>query len=393
MSRWPVKASAVLLLAGIVIFGTGAAAPAQENQPAATTSAVRLLAPYVGIAVKPGDTASFTFEVDAPAGDEVALATEGAPDGWNAEIKGGGLVVDRVMVDDSLTHNLKLDVDVPPTATEGEYQISLVATGGQSSDRLDFDITVAQTAGGGVSLDTEFPALKGPSDVTFTFNLDLKNDTGDDIQFGLDTQGPDGWQIDAKPSGQSRASTVPVDAGSSERITVEVDPPDSTPAGTYPVVVQASGSGQSATAELAVQITGNYAMTLGTPDDRLNVDVQAGASTEMPLVVSNQGTAPLLGVSLTATPPRGWKVTFAPDTIDSIDPGATADVVATITPADDAIAGDYRITFQSQVPETGDVIEVRASVKTSAVWGLVGVGIIVLALVALGFVFRRYGRR
>jgi uncharacterized membrane protein len=297
------------------------------------------------------------------------------------------------MVDESLTHNLKLAVDVPSTATEGSYTIGLIATGEGGSDRLDFDIAVTQTAGGGVSLDTEFPALRGPSDVTFTFNLDLKNDTGDDIQFGLDTQGPEGWQIDAKPSGQSRASTVMVDAGGSERITVEVDPPDSTPAGTYPVVVEASGSGRSAKAELAVQITGNYDLVLTTPDERLNVDVQAGKATEMPLVVANHGTAPLLGVTLSATPPRGWKVTFAPDTIDDIEPGATTDVVATITPADDAIAGDYRLTLRSQVPETDDAIEVRATVKTSAVWGLVGVAIILIALGALGYVFRRFGRR
>jgi uncharacterized membrane protein len=393
MYRWPTRASAVLLLAGVVVLGIGAAVPAQEVQVTAESAEVQILAPYVGIAVKPGDTASFSIQVHAPAGDELALATAGVPDGWTAEIRGGGLVVDRVMVDDSLTHNLKLDVDVPSTAAEGSYQIGLVATGANSSDRLDFDITVAQTAGGSVSLDTEFPALRGPSDVKFTFNLDLKNDTGDDVQFGLDTQGPDGWQVDAKPSGQSRASTVTVGAGSSERITVEVDPPDSTPAGAYPVVVRASGSGESATADLAVEITGNFDMTLVPADERLNVDVQAGKATEMPLVVANGGTAPLHDVALSATPPRGWKVTFTPDTVSDIEPGATADVVATITPADDAIAGDYRLTIRSQVAETNDSIEVRATVKTSAVWGLVGVAIILIALGALGFVFRRFGRR
>ncbi len=393
MHRWPIRGSIVALLAVIVAFGIGTAVPAQETPSNTASAAVGLLSPYVGIAVEPGDTASFTLEVVGPEEDEIQLSTEDVPDGWTAKIRGGGLSVDRVMIGDSLTHNLKLDIDVPPTAAEGTYRIGVLAEGVSSNDLLDFDITVAQAVGGGVTLDTEFPALRGPSDVTFTFNLDLKNDTGDDIQFGLETQGPDGWQIDAKPSGQSRASTVTVTAGSSERITVEVDPPDFTPAGTYPVIVQASGGGQTASMELAVQVTGNFVMTLATPDERLNVDVQAGKTTELPLVVRNDGTAPLLGVTLSATPPRGWDVTFTPDGIDDIEPGATADVVATITPADDAIAGDYRLTVRAQVPETSDSIEVRATVKTSALWGLVGVGIILVALAAVALVFRRFGRR
>lgn len=393
MYRWPARASVATLLTAIVVFGIGTAAPAQENPSNTAASRVRLLSPYVGVAVEPGDTASFALGVAAPQGDEVELTLDGVPDGWTAEIRGGGLAVDRVMIDDSLNANLKLEIDVPPTAAEGSYSVGVLADGTASSDRLEFAITVAQMVGGGVTLDTEFPALRGPSDVTFTFNLDLENNTGDDIQFGLQTQGPDGWQIDARPAGQSRASTVTVNAGGTDKVTVEVDPPDSTPAGNYPVVVQASGSGQSARVQLGVQITGNYAMVLTTPDERLNVDVQAGKATEMPLVVSNQGTAPLLGVSLSATPPRGWKVTFAPDTIDDVEPGATADVVATITPADDAIAGDYRLTFRAQVPEVDDSIELRSTVKTSAVWGLVGVAVIIVALGALGYVFRRFGRR
>jgi len=205
MYRWPIRAGVVLLLAVIVAFGIGTAVPAQETPSNTATTAVRLLSPYVGIAVEPGDSASFTLDVVGPEEDEVRLSVEDVPDGWTAKIRGGGLAVDRVMIGDSLTHNLKLEIDVPPTAAEGSYRLAVAAEGESSGDRLDFDITVAQAVGGGVTLDTEFPALRGPSDVTFTFNLDLKNDTGDDIQFGLETEGPDGWQIEAKPSGQSRA--------------------------------------------------------------------------------------------------------------------------------------------------------------------------------------------
>ena len=235
--------------------------------------------------------------------------------------------------------------------------------------------------------------MRGPADVTFSFTLELTNDTSEEIQFGLQTQGPAGWQIEARPSGQSRASTVTVAAGENERITVEVDPPDFAEAGLYPILVQAAGSGQTATAELAVEITGNFDLSLFTADERLNVDVEAGNPTDLTLIVANSGTALLNEVGLRATPPTGWEVTFSPETIAQLEPGTTAEVTATITPAEDAIAGDYSLGFVASTPEVSDQIEVRATVKTSTIWGLVGVGIIVAALVILSVVFRRFGRR
>ncbi len=390
MMRSFVRVGLALTLVTLLTVGAVPATLAAED---VTQGTVKVLTPYVGVAVEPGDTASFNLDVIAPDGVTVSLDVQGVPADWSSTIRAGGLTVDRVLIDEGLNHNLKLEVEVPETAADGRYPISVVAEAGSSSSTLELEIRVAQTVGGGVSLTTEFPALRGPSDVTFTFSLDLANDTGEEIQFGLQADGPAGWQIDARPSGQSRASTVTVAAGDSERITVEVDPPDFTPAGTYPVTVSASGSGESTSMELAVQITGNYELTLTTPDQRLNVDVQAGETTEMPLVVVNDGTAPLVDVSFSASPPRGWEVTFSPETIDRIEPGATADVTALVTPADDAITGDYRLTLRSSVAETSDSIEVRATVETSALWGLVGVGVIVVALGALALVFRRFGRR
>ncbi len=379
---------ATLLVAGLSIGGNPIAVLAQES-----TSGVRILTPYVGVAVEPGDTESFDLELIATPGEEIQLEVVDVPDGWDALIRGGGFVVNRVMFDDELTQDLKLEVTVPAGAVEGNYQVGVVARGSNTSDQITFDLNVAQSVGGGVVLNAEFPSLRGPSDVEFSFTLELANETGEEIQFGLQAEGPGGWQVDARPAGQSRASSVTVAAGDSERVTVEVDPPDFTPAGTYPVLVRAAGSGETAAAELIVEITGNFDMALITPDDRLNLDVEAGIATELPLLITNPGTAALADVSLRATPPRGWDVGFSPESVDRIEPGGTAEVTATITPSSDAIAGDYRITLRANVAETNDSIEVRATVKTSAVWGLVGIAVILLALGILAAVFRRFGRR
>ena len=64
-----------------------------------------------------------------------------------------------------------------------------------------------------------------------------------------------------------------------------------------------------------------------------------------------------------------------------------------VTPSDEAISGDYVLTLSCQNSETSNSAEFRVTVKTATVWGVVGVLLILAAIAALGYVFRKYGRR
>jgi uncharacterized membrane protein len=389
MSTRAFRVALIPLATIFMVLGMALPLAAQETPQ----GGVSLVTPYLGVAVEPGDTTSFPLQVNAPAGEVVELAVDTVPEGWTARLRGGGFVVDRIMISEQTELDLEAEVTVPPDVTEGTYQVGVTASGAGSTYRLDLTLTVAEAVGGSVTLDAEFPALRGPSDVQFSYTLELTNNTGEEVQFGLQAQGPEGWQVSARPSGETRAASVTVAAGASEQITVEVDPPDSVPAGQYQVLVQAAGGGNTASAELTTEVTGTFDIGIVLPDERLNVDVQAGAATEVPLLVVNEGSAPLAGVSIGATPPSGWEVSFNPSSVDVIEPGASAEVTAVITPSSEAIVGDYRITMRANVPEAEDSVEVRATVETSALWGAVGIVIIVGALAALAMVFRRFGRR
>lgn len=365
-------------------------AVAQESPPPTSLS---INSPFVGVAVKPGDSATFELTVASPPGDRVGFTVNGLPEGWEGELRGGGFVVDEVQVGDTGFVTLELQIDVPAETEEGNYEMSVDATGGAGADALNLSIRVAASVGGDVSMTTDFPALRGPADSTYTFDLAIANNTPQEIQFGLSANGPEGWVTEIKPSGEAQASTVTVAAGETAQVTVDVDPPDTVAAGDYLITARAEGSGLSTEAQLGVQITGSFAIDVTTLNEALNVTVKGEQPTDLPLVVTNTGTAPLVGVGLTATPPQGWDVTFDQPTLEQLEPGQSVQVVATITPSGNAINGDYVITFTSAVPEASDGIEVRATVETSAVWGLVGIGVIVVALVGLSMVFRRYGRR
>ena len=380
-----------VLAVGLLTTATLALPAAAQESPPPTSLSIS--SPYVGVAVKPGDSATFELTVASPPGDRVGFTVNGLPEGWEGELRGGGFVVDEVQVGDTGIVTLELQVDVPAETEEGDYEMSVGATGGAGADTLDLSIRVAASVGGDVSMTTDFPALRGPADSTYTFDLAIANNTPQEIQFGLSANGPEGWLTEIKPSGEAQASTVTVAAGETAQVTVDVDPPDTVPAGEYLITARAEGSGLSTEAQLGVQITGSFAIDVTTLNEALNVTVKGEQPTDLPLVVTNTGTAPLAGVTMTATPPQGWDVTFDLPTLEQLEPGQSVQVVATITPSGDAINGDYVITFSSAVAEASDGIDVRATVETSAVWGLVGIGVIVVALVGLTMVFRRYGRR
>lgn len=361
--------------------------------PASAATTVTLATPYTSVAVEPGHTVTFNLDLAAPEGDSVGLSVDGTPDGWTSTITGGGFVVDGITYESADPPSLRLAVAVPEGATDGSYDIAVTAQDSSTSSTLDLTVRVASQVGGGVNLTSDYPDLQGPAGVKFSYRLTLLNDTTQELQFGLDTTGPDGWQIDASPAGESLASTVTIKPGSSGTISVSATPPDGTAAGTYEIDVTATGGGYSAMIPLTAQVTGSYSMVLSTQDQRLNADVTAGKSSNVQLEVFNTGSAPLDNVQLQATPPSGWKTTFTPAVVPEIAPGGSTAVTLTMTPSTNAVAGDYRVSLSSQTSEAKDSIELRATVKTSAAWGLFGVGLIILVFAGLSIVFRRFGRR
>ncbi|HXF37698.1 MAG TPA: NEW3 domain-containing protein [Actinomycetota bacterium] len=359
----------------------------------ARAQGLEITTPYPAVVVGPGDGVALDLDVTAPGRQRVDLAVRRVPPGWDATLRGGGFVVGGVFTDPRDPPRVELQVEVPPDARPGTYAIVVTGRSPAGRDALRVELRVARGRAGGVSLTTDSPRAAGASDATFTFDLQLTNDTPQDATFDLHAAGPPGWLVDARPTGEEQATSIRVPGGGSHGVEVQVDPPDDAVAGAYPILVRAAGGGQSAQAQLRVEITGNYAMSVSTPDERLNVDVGAGETTEVALLVRNEGTAPLTDVELSADPPVDWQVRFVPATVPAIEPGAVARVRALITPSGDALTGDYLVTVTARSDPVTEAVDLRATVRTSGLWGLVGITLIAAALGGLALVFRRYGRR
>lgn len=376
-------AAAALLAVGWVLPGSAVAAEGLD-----------ISTPYPAVAVAPGSEVSFDITVDTAEPGRVDLEVRGVPEGWSATLRGGGFVVDGVQTTADTPAEVTLEVQVGAEATGAQDLVVRATSGGLTTD-LTLTLRVEAGAAGDVTLTTDFPALRGPSDVTFPFNLDLSNDTPEDLTFVVEAQAPEGWEATTTVTGQEQAASALVEAGANVGIQVEVTPPENAAAGTVTIPVTAVSGSRQISAELTVEITGSYAMTLSTPGDRLNVNGSAGSQIRQVIEVENSGTSPLEGVRLTASNPSGWSVRFEPAEVPAIPAGGQpAQVTAIISPSGDAIAGDYEVTITaSSDTAASETLALRVTVETSLLWGLIGVALIVAVLAGLWWVFQRYGRR
>ena len=375
------------LMASIVGLVMLAAAPGMS-----AAGEITLSTPFPAIAVAPGSAPSFDISVTTSAPGRVALSVGNVPTGWTAVLRGGGFTIDGVESDGKTATKVTLNVTVPTDATEGTTRIVVRGTISGASTTLPVDIRVAPNAAGDVSLTTDTPQLKGASDATFPFSLTLKNDTPEDLPFSVVASGPAGWTVTAQVGSQAQAASVVVKAGSSSTVSVSAKPADGTEAGTYPITVDATSGSRSAHSDLSVEITGSYKLALSTSDQRLNMSGTAGSVSDITLTLTNSGTADIEGAAMSATAPTGWKTDFDTPSV-TVPAGKTVNVVAHVTPSSDAIAGDYVTTFKATAPVANASADIRVTIQTSLLWGIVGIGLIALVLIGLWWTFQRYGRR
>jgi uncharacterized membrane protein len=98
-------------------------------------------------------------------------------------------------------------------------------------------------------------------------------------------------------------------------------------------------------------------------------------------------------VEFLSVKPENWKVEFKPEKIEVIDPGDLKQVEVSITPAGEALVGDYAVGLNITGDRASDDLEMRVTVKASAAWGWIGIGIIVLVILGLFGLFVTLGRR
>jgi uncharacterized membrane protein len=386
------------LIALLVLLASAAgASPATAQSQPAVMQGLFLLTDYPAQTVRAGEITTIRVKLQNSglAPEAMALSLSGVPAGWKIDILGGGQPVASAMPGQNESVSLQLRVEVPKDARPGTQQVVLSAKGARlQSAELPLALTVGTEAPAKLSLKSRLPSLRGTPRSSFEYTVTVGNDSGKDLTVALSAQGPANFQTTfTEGFGSNEISSIPIEAGQTKDIKLKVTPPRDVKAGDYPVLVKVASEGATAELRVTLQVSGQGRLALSTKDGRLSGEAEIGKNSTYTLQLSNDGTAAVDDIEMSGTVPTNWKVEFNPKSLAALAPNEKKDVQVVVTPSDKAIAGDYVASFRATARGESSAADFRITVTTSTLWGVVGIGIIAVALLVLLGAVARFGRR
>jgi uncharacterized membrane protein len=364
---------------------------------------ILMAAEYPGVEVPLEENVSMDiiFHNKGKTDENVDVRISEKPEGWKANLKTYRFKVTGVHVPAGESKTLTFEAEPGKDEKPGDYKFRVEAK--TEDDRFKMSQNIQVTVSGeeeksdedrGVKLTSSFPVIRGPSDATFEFSVEVDSKLDKDAVFDLLPQGPQGWDINFKPAYESKyISSLRLKENQNQTIAVEVKPAMNAQAGEYPINVRVSSGDAKGEVKLAVILIGTYKLEVGTASGLLSLDARQGKPANMSFYVKNSGSAANHDIKFMSFKPENWKVDFNPEKIDVIEPGDLKQIELAITPYEDALVGDYSISVNVEGEKASKAIEFRTTVKASAVWGWIGIGIIVVVIAGLLGLFRWLGRR
>jgi uncharacterized membrane protein len=397
-----------VLLIGWVLAGlTGLrTATAADKESTSELPERRIIAAfqYPGVTLSPDDSLSVDLLIkNRGRSDETVLVdVVEKPKDWTVEVKRYGTLVTGVFVasreDQTLTLSARPRDKEQKKLPVGTYRfvVRVHSPDGAVDLKPELNVSVAseEKTGERVTIETSYPTLRGPSGDKFQFSLDVHNDTGQDAVFNFRAVAPPGWETSFKPAYESKQiSSLQINANSTRTVEMEVTPPYNAQAGEYDFKAIVESPKAKAEKDLKVVLTGTYGLKVGTPNGVLSLVTERGRPATVTLLVQNTGSAAQREITFSAFKPENWKVEFKPEKLENLEPGAIKQTEITITPAEQALIGDYSVAVQTEGERVNKETEFRVTIRAASAWGWIGVGIIALVIVGLAVTFRVLGRR
>jgi len=382
----------MLLALGVLTLAAG-----EENKPSVSVST-----PFTGVEIEQGQSVSTSITVRNSLNQslDLQLIVE-KPEGWEVKTTYSGYNVFRIFLEPDSERRISVEINIPNNAKPG---VSFVKFRAESVDGrfvsnevvLEFRV-LEKPREKPIELKVSFPSLSGRPGDTLEYRFDLKNNLDREITVSLEAVNvPEGWSVSFKPSPfESRViSSVSLSPrGRETNLVMEVKAPSITQPGEYKIKLVASAEEYTADTEITATITGVARYRLITPNQLLSFEVGAGEERQVSIILLNEGSEDLEDISVSVSAPTGWEAKIEPEKIGLVPAGDTATITLTIRPPGNALAGDYSVRVSTSSPEAGrENLQFRVTVTKQTFWGLVGVGVVAASVLALLFVFWRYGR-
>jgi uncharacterized membrane protein len=390
----------ILPMIAALCLATSASLAKEQEEDTRPERGITMNFEYPEVIINKGDDVTVDLIVkNIGKRDENVYFTHTAPAGWKTKIKTYSFSITSVHVPEDSDKSVQFAAEPEKDTKPGTYAFRVNGRTEDGKFRVSHTLKITMRPEeakekGQIELTTSYPVLRGQNDAKFEFSIEVKNKTDKEDTFNLNATAPKNWQANFKPPYEDKyISSLRLKDNESKSLNVEVTPDRFCTAGDYLIPVTISAGETKAEAELKVIITGTYKLEAGTPTGLLSLETEKGKPGNMSIYVKNSGSATIPNIAFLSVKPENWKVEFRPEKIDYIEPGDLKQVEVSITPAEEALVGDYAVGLNIRGEKTSDDLEMRVTVKASAAWGWIGIGIIVLVILGLFALFVTMGRR
>jgi len=360
----------------------------------------------------PGTPARFSVTVENKYDSRatVKLSVLSKPDEWGVDmLSSDGARITKM----SIPANSKQDFDViaqpPINATDGDYEVLIGASMESGSQIISLPLSVSinpeldptQALSAYLEMHSSIAGLEVRPENTADFTVSLKNRF--DQQFKLNLKAlnkPEGWNVEflSDTDDKVRLTTLELPAKGEQEFKVKVKPAPNASDGIYPLLVGAvSGDDRSVSQKLEVTVNKGLenSQILSLYPSYSEVTLNPGSSTEISVTLRNGGDVALNSVQLEIQDVSGISTQIRSfGTIDKLEAGESRNIPVEITARADAGSGIKEIFMRAKSGDIqGEEKSVKVNVEKSGSSGIAGIGMVVLAIVALVFIIRKFGRR
>jgi len=357
-----------------------------------------LFCPYPGVYATLGSSAKFDITLVNPFSTVLTFDVwvESIPANWSASIKSAsGTALSAVTVSAQQSVDLVVQVDsIASATTDQTYQVMFkaAATRYNITDGLPLSVSLTEAANE-VTITTSLPEIAISAGDSATYSATVANLGISDRFLFLSSQPPSGWTVSFN-AGNSAITSLYLYASNTSALTVTVTPPSSVNVGSYNIPIQVKSETGAVLAELnlTTTVTGSYSLSLYP--STYAMAATSGQSASFTATVTNTGYTTLTDIVVNVTLPEDWTYTISPPQVDHLGPRESATFNVNVKIPDNTVAGDYMVNVMGSCSQTqSSQSQVRFTVSASTSWGIYGIVIAIVFIVALVLVFRKFRRR
>jgi len=358
----------------------------------------------------PGSPARFlvTVENKYDSRATVKLSVLSKPNEWGIDLlSSDGARITKMSIPAKGKQDFEVAAQPSLNTTEGDYEVLIGASIESGSQIISLPLSISinpdidsQALSAYLEMRSAIPGLEIRPENTAEFTVSLKNRYDQYIKLNLKALSrPEGWNVEflSDTDDKVRLTTLDLPAKGEQKFKVKVKPSLNASDGIYPVLVGAVSGEKSVSQKLEVTVNKGLekSQILSVYPSYSEVTLNPGSSTEIRVTLRNGGNEALSNVQLEIQDVSGISTQIRSfGTIEKLEAGESRSIPIEITARADAGSGIKEIFMRARSGDVqGEEKSIKVNVEKSGSSGVAGIGMVLLAVAALVFIIRKFGRR